>query len=123
MSAVTIQQMADRVAGLMEERLGVRGTGLSEKLRRGGRLLPRSVRAQAQELAVLAEKAQNPKLLGQIDPARVASCYDSCLRHLSAQRAGSAALRALVRIGTTVALGLLAVAVLVLLVQRLQGRI
>ena len=69
--------LGDRVAGLMEERLGVRGKGLTEKLRRGGRLLPRGVRAQAQELAALSEKAQNPKLLVQIDPARVASCYDS----------------------------------------------
>ena len=123
MSAITIQQMADRVAGLMEERLGVRGNGLSEKLRRGGRLLPRGVRAQAQELAALAQKAQNPKLLVQIDPARVATCYDSCLRHLSGQSPGSAALRALARIAATVVLGLMLVGALVLLVQRLQGRI
>ncbi|WP_103332600.1 hypothetical protein [Pseudotabrizicola formosa] len=123
MSAITIQQMADRVAGLMQDRLGIRGKDLPDKLRRGGRLLPRPVRAAAEELAGYAQKAQNPKLLVQIDPARVASCYDICLRHLSAQRAGSPLLRALVRIGTTVALGLLATAALVLLVQRLQGRI
>lgn len=123
MSAITIQQMADRVAGLMEERLGIRGKGLSEKLRRGGRQLPRAVRAQARELADFAEKAKNPKLLVQIDQARVAACYDSCLRHLSGQRAGSASLRALMRITATVALGLLVVGGLVLMVQRLQGRI
>lgn len=123
MSAITIQQMADRVAGLMEERLGVRGNGLSDKLRRGGRLLPRGVRGQAQELANLAEKAQNPKLLVQIDPGRVAACYDGCLRYLSAQRSGSAGLRAVWRISVTVVLGLMLVGALVLLVQRLQGRI
>ncbi|MFN4155391.1 MAG: hypothetical protein ACK4HF_12125 [Paracoccaceae bacterium] len=123
MSAITIQQMADRVAGLMEERLGIRGNGLSEKLRRGGRLLPRGVRAAARELADLAEKAQNPKLLVQIDQSRVATCYDICLRHLSSRRAGSATLHALARIGATLVLGLLVVGGLVLMVQRLQGRI
>lgn len=123
MSAVTIQQMADRIAGLMEERLGIRGKGLSEKLRRGGRLLPRTVRAQAKELADLAEKAKNPKLLVQIDQARVAACYDICLRHLSAQRAGSGTLRVLARVVVTVGLGLVLLGGLVLMVQKLQGRI
>jgi hypothetical protein len=121
MSAVTIQQMADRVAGLMEERLGVSGSGLTEKLRRGRRLLPRSVRAQAQELADLAEKSKNPKLLVQIDQNRVASCYDTCVRHLSGLRKGSARLRMLLAVVTTAGLGLLLVAGVVLLVQYLKG--
>ena len=123
MSAVTIQQMADRIAGLMEERLGVRGKGLTEKMRRGGRHLPRAVRAKANELAEYADKAKNPKLLVQIDHARVAQCYDICLRHLTALRAGSARMRALVRVAATLALGMLAVGVTVLVVQHLQGRI
>ena len=123
MSAVTIQQMADRIAGLMEERLGVRGNGLSEKLQRGKRALPRSLRAQAQELADCAERAKNPKLLVQIDQARVAACYDACSRHLTGLRAGSARMRVIVNIAATVALGLLLVVGVVVLVQRLQGRI
>ncbi|PJF09139.1 hypothetical protein [Pseudorhodobacter sp. MZDSW-24AT] len=123
MSAVTIQQMADRIAGLMEERLHIRGKGLSQKLRRGGRLLPRRVRLQAQELADMAQKAQNPKLLAQIDQARVATCYDTCLRHLSARQGGSPLLHALVRVAATVTLGFLMVGGIVLLVYKLQGRI
>ena len=123
MSAVTLQQMADRVAGLMEERLGIRGDGLSEKLRRGGRHLPRSVRAMARELAEMAEKGKNPKLLVQIDQAQAAACYDACLRYLSSQRAGSVRLRALMRVLTTLALGLLVLGAVIVLVQRLQGRI
>ncbi|NEX47061.1 hypothetical protein [Pseudotabrizicola algicola] len=123
MSAVTIQQMADRIAGLMEERLRIRGQGLSEKLRRGGRLLPRSVRAHARELADFAEKAKNPKLLVQIDQARVAACYDVCLRYLSARRAGSVLANALLRVAATVGLGLVVLGGLVVLVQKLQGRI
>jgi hypothetical protein len=123
MSAVTIQQMADRIAGLMEERLGVRGKGLSEKMRRGGRLLPRSVRAQAKELAELSEKSKNPKLLVQIDQTRVATCYDTCLRYLSAQRHGSARLRMLLSIAATLALGFLVLAGVFLLVQQMKGAI
>ncbi|MDO8882042.1 MAG: hypothetical protein U0934_11860 [Pseudotabrizicola sp.] len=123
MSAVTIQQMADRIAGLMEERLGVRGKGLSEKLRRGGRLLPRSVRAQAKELADLAEKSKNPKLLVQIDQARVATCYDTCLRHLTSLRYGSARLRLLISVAATLALGLLVLGGVILMVQRMKGGI
>ncbi|MCU0900534.1 MAG: hypothetical protein MUC82_08570 [Cypionkella sp.] len=123
MSAVTIQQMADRIAGLMEERLGVRGKDLPEKLQRGGRLLPRSVRAKAKELADFAEKSKNPKLLVQIDQARVALCYDACLRHLMSLRHGSARMRLLVNIAVTLALGLLALGAVILLVQRMQGRI
>ncbi|EEW26091.1 hypothetical protein [Rhodobacter ferrooxidans] len=82
MGAVTIQQMADRVAGLMEERLGVKGTGLAEKLARGGRGLPRKVRNAAEDLAKFAEMAQNPRLLLQVDEAAVAEAYDICVRHL-----------------------------------------
>lgn len=82
MSATTIQQMADRVAQLMEERLRVKGRTLSDKLERGGQMLPRVVRAEARSLATFAEMAQNPKLLLQIDETRVAAAYDVCVRHL-----------------------------------------
>ena len=60
MSAITVQQMADRVAGLMEDRLRVRGGGLAEKLKRGGRALPHKVRHEAEYLAKAAALAQIP---------------------------------------------------------------
>ncbi|WP_309663978.1 hypothetical protein [Tabrizicola sp.] len=82
MSAVTIQQMADRVAQLMEERLAIRGRGLATKLRRAGRGLPRRVRDAGAGLAEAAAKARNPKLLGQIDMGQVSDHYDICVRHL-----------------------------------------
>jgi hypothetical protein len=84
MSAVTIQQMADRVAQLLEERLGLGGKGLSAKMKRAGRLLPRKVRDAGKQLATAAHKAQNPKLLGQIDMGEVTEAYDVCLKHLIA---------------------------------------
>jgi hypothetical protein len=82
MSAVAIQQMADRVEDLLEERLNLTGRDLSAKLRRSGRLLPRKVRDGAQLLAVAAEKSKNPKLLGQINMGEVADAYDACVKHL-----------------------------------------
>jgi hypothetical protein len=84
MSSVAIQQMADRVAQLLGERLGIAGKDLSSRLRKAGRLLPRRVRDGAQLLADAAEKAQNPKLLGQIDMGAVSDAYDTCVKHLTA---------------------------------------
>ena len=84
MSAVTIQQMADRVAQLLEERLGLGGRDLSAKLKRAGRTLPKKVRDGGRVLATAAQKAQNPKLLGQIDMADVTEAYDVCVKHLIA---------------------------------------
>ena len=84
MGAITVQQMADRVAALMEERLRVRGTGLREKLRRGGRRLPRRIRKEAEYLAEVAFLAQNPKVQMMLDDERIAAAYDACVRHLQA---------------------------------------
>ena len=84
MSAVTIQQMADRVAQLLEERLGLGGRDLSAKLKRAGRTLPKKVRDSGKTLSIAAQKAQNPKLLGQIDMGDVTEAYDVCVKHLIA---------------------------------------
>ncbi|MCB6178202.1 hypothetical protein LHP98_08670 [Rhodobacter sp. Har01] len=110
MGAVTITQMADRVASLLEDRLGISGQGLEDKLRRGGRRLPHHVRAAAEALALSALKAQNPKLLVQVDESRVARDYDICLRYLS--RLGRSARRkaTLASIAASIAFSLLVVA-------------
>jgi hypothetical protein len=84
MSAVTIHQMADRVAQLLEERLGLGGRDLSAKLKRAGRMLPKKVRDSGKVLAAAAHKAQNPKLLGQIDMGDVTEAYEVCVKHLIA---------------------------------------
>ena len=123
MSAVTLQQMADRVADMMEERLRIRGKDLKTKLRRGGRLLPRKVRNAAHALADAAERGKNPKLLVQVDMGKVAQDYDVCVHHLAtvSQRGGFKA--RLISVAATVAFGLLVVGAVWLFIQRAKGAI
>jgi hypothetical protein len=121
MSAVTIQQMIERISALMEERLGVRGATLAKKLRRGGRLLPRNVRAAAQRLATAGEHAQNPRLLLQVDEGAVAKDYDICVRHLTAIGVGSGMWRMLGRVAASVALGLLVLGGIAIAVLKWRG--
>ncbi len=112
MGAMSIQQMADRVAALMEERLSLRGQGLAAKLARGGRRLPRQVREAASRLADAAAKAPNPKLLVQLDEARVAADFDLCLRHLNGVSRWERRKAALLSVAGSIAISLVAVALL-----------
>ena len=83
MSVVTVQQMADRVAGLLEERLRVKGATLEDKLDRAEHRLPRKVRAAVGSLAQATYMIRNPKLRHQVDDESVAVAYDICLRYLN----------------------------------------
>lgn len=113
MSGASIQQMADRVAQLMEERLKLRGQGLAEKLRRGGRGLPKRLREAGTVLAEAAALAQNPKLQAQIDHELVAAAYDSCLKELGGVNAGERRMTALVNFLASVTVSLMLLAALV----------
>ena len=121
MGAGTIQQMANRVASLMDERLGVGGADLSAKLKKGGRLLPHKVRVAAGKLAKAADMAKNPKLLMQLDEGEVAEAYDLCVRHLGSIDRKERRIGALVGFLASVALGILVLAVAVLVVLRWRG--
>lgn len=123
MGAATIQQMADRIAALLEERLRVPGKGLSAKMRRAGRMLPRGVRHAGRRLAEAAAMAQNPKLLPQVDETRVAADYDLCLRHLSGLGLWDRRRAAVISAATQIAIILLAVALLTAGVLRWRGLI
>ena len=114
MGAVAIQQMADRVAALMEERLRIRGTGLDIKLRRGGRLLPRKVRAAAEALSEAAAMAYSPKLSRLIDDAVVADNYDLCVRYLGGIDLADRRRGAVIGVAASIAGSLLVVGVIVL---------
>lgn len=123
MSATTIQQMADRVAQLMQDRLGLKGKGLADKLRRGGRSVPRRLRSAAVLLAEAEELSHNPRLAYQIDPAKVAEAYDTCLSQLGAGgRGGRLATWAVNRLASIV-LSLLLLAALIGLILRWRGLI
>jgi hypothetical protein len=121
MSAVTITQMADRVSGLMEERMGVRGRSLADKYRKAGRRLPRKVRDAVSLLAEAAEMVQNPKLQVRVDEARVAQAYDLCVRHLGGIRRGERMKTAMVGVAASAAFAILVVVILVIAVVYWRG--
>ena len=103
MGAASIHQMAERIAALMEERLGVRGASLAEKLQRAGRRLPPQIREDAALLAEAAAQADNPALFMRLDHARIAQAYDRCLRHLKRTRRWERRGEALMRLGARLA--------------------
>lgn len=121
MSGFSVQQMAGRVAELMEARLRIRGTGLAEKLRRGGRFLPRRARREAEFLARSAEQAALPRLQMQLDHRRIADAYDTCVRYLKPLGRSARRRRILLEILTGFAAGLAATAVLVLALLLWRG--
>jgi hypothetical protein len=121
MSAVTIQQMADRVASLLEERLNAGGGSFADKLRKAGRQLPRRVREAAEVLAQAGIAAQNPKLLRRIDEEKVAAAYDVCVRHLGGVNAGDRRRGRVLGVAASIAFSLLVVALLLLAVLRWRG--
>ena len=82
MKSASVEQMADRVAALMGDRLGVRGRTLGDKVRRGGARLPRKIRAEAELLNRAIAEAGNPVLRTRMDHTRVAAAFDACMRHL-----------------------------------------
>jgi hypothetical protein len=121
MSAVTIMQMADRVSALIEERLGVRGRSLPDRVRRAGRRLPRKVREAASLLAEASEMALNPKLQVRVDEGQVAEAYDICVRHLGRLNRAERRKTALVGVAASAAFAVLVVAVLVIAVVYWRG--
>ncbi len=121
MSAITIQQMADRVAELLEERLRIKGADLAAKVQKGGRQLPRRVRVAAQNLADAALRAKNPKLLMMIDEEAVATNYDICVKHLSALNRWDRRKGFLIGFATSTLFSLLVVAGLALAVMVWRG--
>jgi len=103
MSVTTVQQMADRVASLMEKRMNIAGKGLREKLRRGGRRLPRKVRREAEYLAEVAELAMHPKMQLMLDDARIATAYDTCVKYLNPLGASDRLKGAMLGVGGSIA--------------------
>lgn len=121
MGAATIQQKADRVAALMAKQLHVRGTTLSDTLRKGAGKLPKAVRAEARFLETAAAQAQHPKLLVQIDDGRVVQAYDACVRFLTGVDRKARRRAMLAGMVSSIAFSLFAVGVLFLAVLYWRG--
>ena len=121
MSGVSVQQMAGRIAELMEARLRIRGEGLAEKLRRGGRFLPRKVRRHAEYLAKADAEARVPRLLTRLDHERIAGADDACVRYLKPLGAGARRKAILLDMLTGLATGLFATGVLVIVLLLWRG--
>jgi len=77
-----LEVRAERLAKLIEEKLGVGGKGLESKLGRGGRKLPRAVREAGEQLLLAQRMAANPKLARQVDTARTTAACDVAERTL-----------------------------------------
>jgi hypothetical protein len=71
------------VGRLLKAGLGLRGDDLAAQLRRGGRLLPRRVRAAAGRLAAAEAMLGAPKLARQLDTAALGRDAKLCIAHLT----------------------------------------
>lgn len=67
MGKQSVEDIAGRVEAKLAEKLGVRGDGLSVKTRRAGRLVPRRVRKDLEQIIEAQQQAGNPKLAVQLD--------------------------------------------------------
>lgn len=77
-----LKDRTDRLAKLMEDRLGIRGGGFGGKVRRAGRRLPRALRGEARYLAAALEMEDNPRLVHQIDWPRAERGAEALERYL-----------------------------------------
>ncbi|MCC6303778.1 MAG: hypothetical protein IT545_01130 [Rhodobacteraceae bacterium] len=110
----SIEQMAGRVAALLEARHGLKGAGLAEKVARGGTRLPRELREEAEILAGALEAVRTGRFHGAEDHARAAAAYDVLVRGLAVTPRTTLGRRIALRVGLSLAV----VAALALLWQR-----
>ncbi len=82
--SMDLQARADHLAQIIEEKLGVRGTGLETKLKRAGRRLPKHIRTQGALLVEALRLEGHPKLSQRADPARLERAFADIERYLSA---------------------------------------
>lgn len=115
-SAIVIQQKAGRVAGLLEQRYGLHGQSLQDRLSRGRRQLPVDMRRAVERLAEAEAMAQHPKLLLRLDDSAIDRDYRLVVKRLERlpRRAGSPSLLASIGssvMGAVLSLTLIAVGV------------
>ena len=77
-----LQHRADKMAALIEEKLGTRGQGLEAKLARAGRRLPGHVRRELGYVVGALRMQDNPRLARQIDWPRIDAALAAAEHHL-----------------------------------------
>ncbi|GFE52127.1 hypothetical protein So717_38800 [Roseobacter cerasinus] len=105
----------------LERHLGVRGTSLAQQVRRAGRVLPRRLRAQAGLLAKAEALAGNPRLLQQLDDARLAQALEDLNAYIAGIDRGEAVRTQILSIAAAIAFNLILLFAAIVVVLRLQG--
>ncbi len=72
MAEIDAERMNAELAGLMRQKLGVGGKGLSGRSRRAGRMMPRWVHRDLRFLAEQETLSGHPRFLALVDPPRFA---------------------------------------------------
>lgn len=116
-----VQQMAARVADLLESRLRVRGPSLAVLVRKAGRRLPRKVRRAARELASFEGLARHPKGIMMVNQTRAEAAYEICMSHLRPLGSKERLISAALNFAGTVALMLLVLGGVFLAIWTLRG--
>ncbi|MFV2002419.1 MAG: hypothetical protein ACC619_05510 [Paracoccaceae bacterium] len=79
---MTYDEQSDHIATLLEQRLNIRGNGLDAKLRKSGRLLPRHIHRDGQQIVESTNLQGNPRLARRIDADQVLKSYRACEKYL-----------------------------------------
>ncbi|WP_102109454.1 hypothetical protein [Oceaniglobus roseus] len=118
---MTPKEQAQEIADLIGARLGVGGTGLETKLRRAGRLLPRRIRREAEQLAQAARLAEHPRLAKQLHLMDHDRAYRDCKRFLEGIDGSERIVRALLGFVTTNAFNVLVIGALLIALLLWRG--
>lgn len=118
-----LEQLSGQVSEMIGERLRVRGANLKARVKKAGRLLPKSVRRAAGELVEAEEMAQNPVLAKIVDADAVSRAYQTCVRFLTDVDPDAARSRARYNMASLISLQVIIVAVLAIAVMQWRGLI
>ncbi len=115
-----LQDSIDEIRALMESHLRIKGRDLRAQTRRAGRLLSRKVRRDVNYLIQAEELQKNPKLARMVDDSKVTKARTNIVAFLQTIDPREQMWTRIINIAASVALGLIAIFVVVLyvLVQR-----
>jgi hypothetical protein len=113
-----LEQMISKLSDMIGERLRVRGKTFQGRVKKAGRLLPRSVRRAAGELIEARTMAENPVLAKVVDPDAVHRAYKTCTRFLDEVDPVAARSRKRYNLASIVSLQVIIVAVLAIAVMQ-----